>query len=179
MATERPITLQEYALRYGTYMGIFWIIKFTLVPLGFQVPFLQLLFMLLTVFVPVLGYFFVRKYRNECCGGELTFARAFNFSIIMFVAASLLTSVAHYVYFRFIDGGYIFDTYREQLQLLKKSYQGYADSIDQLSQSLDVLSSITPLQLTFQLISQNLFYCFFLSLIIAAVTMKRKTIKQS
>ena len=28
MPTDKPITLQEHAMRFGTFMGIFWIFKF-------------------------------------------------------------------------------------------------------------------------------------------------------
>ena len=54
MPTDKPITLQEHAMRFGTFMGIFWIFKFIFLPLGFTIPLLQLLFVLLTLFVPVL-----------------------------------------------------------------------------------------------------------------------------
>ena len=57
MTTERPITLQEYAMRFGTYMGLFWIFKFIFLPIGFSIPLLQLLFILMTLFVPVLATF--------------------------------------------------------------------------------------------------------------------------
>ena len=77
MPTDKPITLQEHAMRFGTFMGIFWIFKFIFLPLGFTIPLLQLLFVLLTLFVPVLGYIYVRKFRNTYCNGEISFFRVF------------------------------------------------------------------------------------------------------
>lgn len=77
MPTDKPITLQEHAMRFGTFMGIFWIFKFIFLPLGFTIPLLQLLFVLLTLFVPVLGYIYVRKFRNTYCNGEISFSVLF------------------------------------------------------------------------------------------------------
>ena len=31
MPTDKPITLQEHAMRFGTFMGIFWIFKFIII----------------------------------------------------------------------------------------------------------------------------------------------------
>ena len=71
--TENRSTLQEYAMRYGTAMGIFWACKFVLFPLGMNMPLLLLFFFILTLAVPVLGYVFARKYREQQCEGTLNF----------------------------------------------------------------------------------------------------------
>ncbi|MCK9159420.1 MAG: DUF4199 domain-containing protein, partial [Bacteroidaceae bacterium] len=88
--TESRAYLQKYAMKYGTYMGIFWIVKFILFPLGFTQPILSLLFIILTLGVPFLAYFLVKKYREEACGGYIRFTHALVFTIFMFMFASLL-----------------------------------------------------------------------------------------
>ena len=124
MTTERPITLQEYAMRFGTYMGLFWIFKFIFLPIGFSIPLLQLLFILMTLFVPVLGYIYARRYRNQYHEGNFSFTQAFSFCFLMYLFASILTALAHYVYFRFIDQGYLLNTYLDQLETIKDSVTG-------------------------------------------------------
>lgn len=62
--TERKPTLQECAMRYGTGMGLLWSFKFMLFPLGLRIPFLLLLFIVLTLGVPILGYIFAKKYQR-------------------------------------------------------------------------------------------------------------------
>lgn len=175
MPTDKPITLQEHAMRFGTFMGIFWIIKFIFLPLGFSIPFLQLLFVLPTLFVPILGYIYVRKFRNTYCNGELSFFRAFVFTLYMYLFATLLVAVAHYIYFRFLDHGFLANAYLQQLENVKSAAQGeMATSIDQLIQAFDAISSLTPLQLTFQLIFQNIFYGILLAIPTGLVAMKHK-----
>lgn len=142
MTTERPITLQEYAMRFGTYMGLFWIFKFIFLPIGFSIPLLQLLFILMTLFVPVLGYIYARRYRNQYHEGNFSFTQAFSFCFLMYLFASILTALAHYVYFRFIDQGYLLNTYLDQLETIKDSVTGDMKiSVEQLIGSLNVISS--------------------------------------
>lgn len=68
--------MQRYAMLFGTYMGGFWILKFILFPVGLSVPFLLFLFMGLTLCVPFMGYYYARMYRNQVCGGGISFLHA-------------------------------------------------------------------------------------------------------
>ena len=164
MTQNQPISLQQTAMYFGTLMGLFWIIKFTFLPLGFTIPLLQLLFVLLTFFVPILGYLYARKFRNRYCGGSITFSRAFAFTVLMYLFAALLAAVAHYIYFRYIDNGFLIDSYIGQLE----------ESIDQFIEGFSLISSLSPIQLTFQLISQNFMYGVLLALPTALLVMRRK-----
>lgn len=94
--------MQRYAMLFGTYMGGFWILKFILFPVGLSVPFLLFLFMGLTLCVPFMGYYYARMYRNQVCGGGISFLHAWVFTVFMYMFAALLAAVAHYIYFRFI-----------------------------------------------------------------------------
>lgn len=175
MTQNQPISLQQTAMYFGTLMGIFWIIKFTFLPLGFTIPLLQLLFVLLTFFVPILGYLYARKFRNRYCGGSITFSRAFAFTVLMYLFAALLAAVAHYIYFRYIDNGFLIDSYIGQLEAMKPTAtEELKESIDQFIEGFSLISSLSPIQLTFQLISQNFLYGVLLALPTALLVMRRK-----
>lgn len=175
MTTERPITLQEHAMRFGTYMGLFWIFKFIFLPTGFSVPSFHLLFLALTAFVPVLGFLYIRRYRDMYCGGTIPFLKAFFFTVLMYLFASLLTAVAHYIYFRFIDNGYLINAYITQLESMKTSVSDeMKTTIEQFVDTLGVISSLSPLEFTFQLLSQNFFCGLLLAFPSALFTMKHK-----
>lgn len=175
MTQNQPISLQQTAMYFGTLMGLFWIIKFTFLPLGFTIPLLQLLFVLLTFFVPILGYLYARKFRNRYCGGSITFSRAFAFTVLMYLFAALLAAVAHYIYFRYIDNGFLIDSYIGQLEAMKPTAtEELKESIDQFIEGFSLISSLSPIQLTFQLISQNFLYGTLLALTTALLVMRRK-----
>ncbi len=77
--------MQRYAMLFGTYMGGFWILKFILFPVGLSVPFLLFLFMGLTLCVPFMGYYYARMYRNQVCGGGISFLHAWVFTVFMYM----------------------------------------------------------------------------------------------
>ena len=65
------------------------------------------------------------------------------------------------------------DMYRQQLNEAKAMVQGeLATSIDQIMIAFDTVAALTPIQLTFQLISQNVFYGVLLSLPTALLVMR-------
>ncbi len=173
--TEQPNSLHKYAMQFGTYMGLFWIAKFILFPLGVQIPFLQLLFVILTLAVPFLGYYYARMFRNRVCGGSISFLQAWLFTLFMYMFASLLVAVAHYIYFRYVDQGLLYDTYYDLIQGYKKmNIRGTQDSLKQIEEALGVLGSLSPIELTFQMISSNVFYGSILAIPTALLVMKKK-----
>ncbi len=175
MTQDQPIHLQQTAMYFGTFMGLFWIIKFTFLPLGFTIPLLQFLFVLLTCFVPILGYLYTRKFRDRYSGGSITFSRAFAFTVLMYFFAALLAAVAHYIYFRFLDNGFLAESYIGQLEAMKPAAtEELKESIDQFIEGFSLISSLSPIQLTFQLISQNFMYGVLLALPTSLLVMRKK-----
>ncbi len=171
--TEKKPTLQEHAMKYGTLMGIFWAVKFALFPLGMNQPLLLMAFFLLTLIVPIVGFFFVRQYRDRECEGILPFTRALLFIIFMYMFAALFVSLVHYVYFRYLDNGLIVDTYQGMLnQLSAVATSDMKTSMEQFQQALDLISSFSPLDLTLQIMAQNFLYCTFIAIPTALVVMR-------
>ena len=167
--------LITFSMYFGTLMGIYWIIKFAFLPLGFTYPILQLLFLLFTLLVPVLGYILTRKYRDIYCFGKISFRHAFIFNIMMYSFASLLAGMGHYIYFAFIDKGYLFGRYLEILDSVKSTLPAeMMVSADNLNEAFSVISSMPPIELTFQLMSQNFFYCSIIAIPTALIVMRNK-----
>ena len=163
--TDQRKNFQEAAMRYGTVMGIFWTLKFVLFPMGMQSPLLLMAFFLLTLIVPVAGFFLVRQYRDREGGGVLNFSRAFLFTSFMYLFAALFATIAHYVYFRYIDGGLIVNTYQDMLtQMEAIATADMKASLDQFQQALDIIAALSPLEISIQLITQNVFYCTLIAL---------------
>ncbi len=173
--TENKSGMQQYAMIFGTYMGLFWILKFILVPTGLTSSFLLLLFLCLTLCVPFMGYYYTRLYRDRVCGGSITFLHALMFNIFMYACASLLTSAAHYVYFGFIDEGYILDTCRGMLTELKReNLPGMEEYLRQVKESLDMVAALSPTDIVLRMLGSNIYYCTLLSVPTALFAMKRK-----
>lgn len=172
--TESRSSLQKYAMHFGTYMGIYWILKFILFPIGLTIPFILFLFVGLTLGVPFMGYHYVRMYRNKVCGGYISFMQAWIFTIFMYLFAALLSALAHYVYFRYIDNGFVADTYLKLLNNASGSQSaGMQPYMEQIEKMIELISSMTPIDITLQLLSQNVFYGTILAIPTALFVMKR------
>ena len=89
--------------------------------------------------------------------------------------ASLLVAVIHYFYFRYMDNGLIVNTYQGMIdQMTAISTEEMRVSLEQFSKALDVISSLTPLEITMQLLTQNVFYCSMLAIPTALLVMRNK-----
>lgn len=176
--TENRGYLQRYAMLFGTYLGGFWILKFILFPLGLTIPFLLFLFGGLTLCVPFMAYYYVRMYRNHVCGGVISFLHAWIFTVFMYMFAALLTAVAHYIYFRFIDQGFVFNTLENSINEASKQAIPQMEATIQYSRDiLNVSRSLSPIEITMQLMSQNVFYGSLLAIPTALFAMKRPPVE--
>lgn len=167
--------MQRYAMLFGTYMGGYWILKFLFFPLGLMVPFLLFLFAGLTLCVPFMGYHYAKMYRNRVCGGSIGFLQAWIFTALMYIFAALLTAVAHYIYFRFIDRGFVINAYETMLNnFTSYDIPGIAPYVARLKETMTLMRAFTPIDITMQLVSQNVFYGSLLAVPTALFVMRRR-----
>lgn len=169
------MTIGAYARVYGLYMGIFWAVKFVFFPLGFSYPVFSFIFLLLTIMVPFVGAWFVKKIRDGVLDGRLGFWQAFLLSTNIYMYASLIAAIVHFIYFRFIDNGFILNSYLEsvnQMQELLGNGEAAAN-IEMLKANVELMGTLSPIQIVFSLLSNNVVFGLFISLL-AAVFLKRR-----
>jgi hypothetical protein len=173
MEVNKYNSLQYNAMFAGTYLGIFYILKFPLFPLGLRYPIFFLVFGLLSVAVPFLSYYYAKTFRDKVCGGTISFVTSWIFLLLMYVFAALLVAVVHYIYFRYIDDGYIVNFYTSAIEMMKDNPVFPKEYQSQFKVVIDQMSSLTPIKIVFQLISQNVIYGNILALVVALFVMKR------
>ena len=174
---EDRSNLQRIAMAAGTLMGVFWIIKFVFFPWGMSFSPMMLVFGALTICVPFLGYRFACQYRDKYANnnGSIGFVHAFTFCLFMYMYASLLTSVAHLIYFQFIDHGFILEKLQEMFESVKASpLPGMDDYLSQYQLALDTYAILNPVDITLQLVSQNMFYGLLMALPTALIVKRKK-----
>ena len=171
---SEPNTIRRYAMLLGTYMGVFWILKFALVPLGLTTSFLMMLFLGLTICVPFMGYRYVRLYRDRVCGGSIGFGRAWLFTTLMYIFAALLTAMAHYAYFAWLDHGYFLDTvetiWDQAATTGLDEVESYAEAVHE---ALALARLMSPVDIVMQLLWQNVFYCALLAVPTALIVQRK------
>lgn len=177
--TDNRSYLQKYAMHFGTFMGIYWILKFILFPLGFHIPFFSLLFIILTLAVPFIGYHYAKMYRDKICGGSIEFSHAVLFTIFMYMFASLLVAVAHYIYFQFIDHGFIVSSYMKLWDEMVIQAPALAENKEIIKETIDNVSSLTSINITMQLLSWDVFWGSILAIPTALMVMKKARPEES
>ncbi len=167
--------IQRYAMLFGAYLGVFWIVGAAFFPLGLSNPLLFLLFIAFVVGGPFVGYYYASTYRKQVCGGYMSFSHAWLFTMLMYIFAALLAAAAHYIYFRFIDGGYIINTYTALINdfFSNPATSGMAPYKEQMEQALEQLSRLTPIDITMQIFSNNIFWGMLLAIPTALFAMKK------
>lgn len=178
--SNKIISSQSVAMELGLILGIFMIIKFCLYIIGFNQPFLQLVFIVCTLLMPYIAYRLMVLTSNKCYNGVLNFRKSFGLTFSMHLYASLIVAVAHYVYFHFLDHGKIIANYKEIVDMLSVANQpATQEGVNQLKEVLDVLGGMSAMEITMQLMSNNIFYALIISLPLALLVKKKNIINKS
>ena len=175
---ERP-TMMNCAMNFGAVVGLYNIGKFCLFPLSLHSTTAALFFLSLTLLVPYLIYRLVKRYRDQYCGGQIDFARAFIFSMYTFCFGALLASAAHYIYFAYIDGGAMVSALAQSIEQLQgvdlatledanaEAITQFNQYIELMQQTIQQIQAMKPIDMTLGMLSNNVSWSIILSLPIA------------
>lgn len=183
-------TMMNCAMNMGLIVGAYYIVKFCLFPLSMHSTFAAMLFFGLTMMVPFLVYRLVKVYKDRYAGGSIDFARAFSFALLVMAFGSLLASVAHYVYFEYIDNGLVVSTLAANIEELAavdlgaiegidtaegaEAVEQYTRFIEMMNTTLQQLQAMSSIKMTVGMLSNNVSWAFIVALPIALVASMRK-----
>ena len=128
-----------------------------------------LLGILLLLCLPLLGCYLGRRF-NRHIPDEMSFGfwRSYLFCLSMHMYACLLTGAAEYVYFKYMDGGALLDTFYNVLNnpATTEAYRsmGMENSITMLRETLDLLAGLSVFDITLALFNQNVMFSLLLAL---------------
>lgn len=169
--TKYNSSLFSHAMRYGTYLGIYWIMKFFFVPLSVTIPIFQLFFIVSTLFSPCLALMYSVRYKNKYCGGEIPYMKAVLFNFLLFVFAALLTTSIHFIYFQFVDHNYLYDHLILELDRIDQGpYVVDKNMMADFRNLLTETNALSPIRKTAHFLIKNIYLGFLLSWILAFLT---------
>ena len=168
------VQLKAYARQYGVVLALVWAASF----LSIVFAPASVLGSLLALSTPIVVGWFLVRFRNDALDGHISFRRGFAFSCYTFFYASLLFAAVQFVYLRFFDHGAFMAMLGESLQTMEDVYrhEGAAalQAVDQMKRTIAVIGQLSPLQLTFVIMMDNILMGVLLSLPIA-LACRRKT----
>ena len=182
---EQAAMFRQKSMSLGTLLGVYYIVKFCLFPLSLKSGVAGMLFIVLTLMVPVLAWRMVKRFQQTEMPEGMPFLTAWTFALRMFFFASLLVAVAHYVYFAVFDNGMLAQAYAENIATMREtSVEGVTDQLawqnqlDVIEKTFESLAALKPIQLVMELLVNNLFWGSIAALLIAIFT-KRPAQSQS
>lgn len=134
--------LRAFARQDGAILGAAWIVSFVCAMLSLESVALAMLSNVLALATPFLVAFRLGKFRDLALGGYISFGRALLYCAHVFGCATLLLTVAQFLYLRYLDASYlqyVVETYRQVL----KTAQGIDP--EQAARMTEALNGITPL----------------------------------
>ena len=188
MSNHGQPSMMHYAMNFGLVVGLYYILKFCLFPMSLRSTAAGMLFIGLTLVVPLLMYRLTRIYRDRYVGGSITFVHALAFAMLTMGFGSLLASVAHYIYFAFIDGGMMVGALEQSIEQMSTllstesipegtamqdvSLDGY---ITMLRTTMTQIEAMSPIDITMGMLSNNVSWSIIVALPVALFTSFRKT----
>ena len=182
-------SMMQCAMNMGAVVGVYYIGKFCLFPLSLHSTMAALLFLGLTLMVPLLVYRLTRLYRDRYRGGVIDFAQALAFALLIMAFGSLLAAAAHYFYFAYIDGGAMVAALEQGIGQLSsvdltalEGAEGAEHAVAQLNEYTELmrttmaqLNAMTPIEMTMGMLSNNASWAIAVALPVALFARKIKS----
>lgn len=172
MNTATNKQLRAFSAQYGAIVGGVWIVSFALFIMGLSDMLSASTSMLTGLLSVVVAGLLIRSFSLSVA--PLRFFHAWRMALYIFFYASLLMAVGQYVYFRWLDHGFLVNTYIEMLgrpeaqAMLQNMLVG--ESVEEAREEVErVLAALTPIEMTWQFLLYNLVLSFFLSFPAAAI----------
>ena len=188
MSNQEQPSMMNYAMNFGLVVGMYYILKFCLFPMSLHSAVAGMLFIGLTLVVPLLVYRLTRLYQDRYMGGNVTFSHALVFAMLTMAFGSLLASVAHYIYFAYIDGGMMVNALEqsiEQMAVLLSTENmpeevaaqnvSIEDYITMLRTTMTQIKTMPPIDITIGMLSSNMSWSIVVALPVALFASLRRT----
>ena len=163
-------------------LSVLWIGSFACYILGIANPLLGTLALLLILVSPIFAANRLRHFRDGAREGVISFRRGYAYTALVtalvFFYAAVLLAAAIYIYFAFIDNGYLLSTVNQFLMTKEgKQLIELYGMADQMQENLKALAEMRPIDYAVNMLSVNITIGLLLALPIAAVMQRKLKVK--
>ena len=179
MTPEEYVQLKAFARQDGALLSVLWIGALICYIQGLTNPLLGMAALLLIVISPFYAASRLRHFRDYGREGIISFKRGYAYTVLTFFYAGLLLAAALYIYFAFIDQGFLLGKFTEIVhsEESRQAMQLYGMT-EQMEEGLKVLSQMRPIDYALNMLTINISTGFLLGLPIAAL-MQRQAVSKS
>ena len=156
ISPDTLIQLKAFARQDGLLLALFWTASFAMTMMAPQ-----------SIWGNVLGWR-TTLFRDGALDGVISFRRAAAHGIYSVFYASLVFALVQYVYFRFLDNGTFMGIMSDGVKVIEDLYKQQGLNTSEITQSLETMRNISPVQWAFMLMLQNITIGSLLALPVAA-----------
>ncbi len=172
MEQENSKGFYQSAMKYGTYLGIFWAIMYILLLKFYANPILSLAAVAMFISSPFLACRLASNYRKQECGNSIRYPQAWTFLFCMYICATLFSGIANYIYFSIIDQGQLMMDINVMLSQ-RIATPGIDEASKMQFESMrEIISELSIKDVIWQLLNNNIFNSLTLPPIIALFVRK-------
>ena len=168
----------QSAMKYGTYLGIFWAVMYVFLFKYLNHPFLSMLCPAMFFGSPVVAAFLAINYRKKECWNFMTYSQAWSFLFFMYICATILSTLTNYLYFKYIDNGSFIANYNDMiLQVMNTPGldEGMTTQIKSVFEpTMELLSQMSIKEMVMMWLNNNILSTLILPAIIAMFVRKQK-----
>lgn len=177
MTAPEYIQLKAFARQDGALLALLWMATFFLYIIGVENQMLGLAALLLMVYTPIFVGERLGKFRDYGREGLISFRRAYAYTVFVFFYGGVLFAIAQYLYFAFIDNGYLMTQFSKMVSSneAQKMLQQYGMT-EMMNESLNEMANIRPIDYALNMLTVNISLGFILGVPISLI-MQRNTLK--
>ena len=170
MTPEEYIQLKAFARQDGALLSLLWIGSFACYIKGLSSPALAFAALMLVTLSPFFAASRLRHFRDYAREGFITFKRGYAYTVMSFFYAGLLMAAAVYVYFEFMDNGYLLSVYSSVMDSEEgKRVLEMSGMKEEMKQGLQELYNMRPIDYAVNMLTVIIMTGFILGLPIAAL----------
>lgn len=163
--------LKAFARIDGALLAMVWIGSFALYVKGLDNPTLGLISMVALITAPFFVARRLRKFRDFAREGIISFRRAYAYIIYTFFYSGLLLALAQFMYFNYMDHGYLLSKFTEIANTQESVQLGLKDM---MQEGLNKMASMRPIDYSLNVLTIVIIAGFVLGMPIAALVQKKQ-----
>ena len=176
MTAPEYIQLKAIARQDGAFLALLWVATFSLYIIGVTNQILGMVAILLMVYTPFFVGDRLGKFRDYGREGVISFGRAYAYTVFVFFYAGVLFAIVQYLYFAFIDKGYLLSQFSkmltaEETQQVLRQY----GMTEVMNESLKEMSATRPIDYALNMLTLNISLGFILGVPISLIMQRNKS----
>lgn len=175
MTAPEYIQLKAYARQDGFFLALLWTASFVCYIMGITNQMLGMLAIGLAIMTPFFVAGRLRKFRDEGREGLISFRRCYAYTIFVFFYAAVLLAVVQFLYFAYIDNGYLMSSFSRMMSSEegKQIISQYGMS-QMVEEGLSEMANIRPIDYALNILTVNIIIGFIVGVPIGLVMQREK-----